>query len=385
MLNYYEILEVERSATEKEIKSAYRKLAKKWHPDTTVFEKEYAADKFKELTIAYNTLSDSERRKNYDYNLDYEKRKEAERRYREQQKQEAERRYREQQKQEAERRYREQQQEAERRYREQQKQEAERRYREQQQEAERRYREQQKQEAERRYREQQQEAERRYREQQKQEAERRYREQQDNTAKNKNSNNGVLKNLKEIMLLKLNVITDNIFIFAINNPFKIFLFNELTVAGFCFFSRNLKLYESSYYIMIISLVLLVISNFILLTLHDLMEEHKFHISNVSLKLKLSCLVFWVFFLILSDVLVYARVILVKLKGEEAAEEFGIICSNILEAWNDDLLLGYMIFIIGIIFWAFSKIFTDKITILRTFATTIMIILIIMVLDVIKAI
>ena len=75
MLNYYEILEVERSATEKEIKSAYRKLAKKWHPDTTVFEKEYAADKFKELTIAYNTLSDSERRKNYDYNLDYEKRK----------------------------------------------------------------------------------------------------------------------------------------------------------------------------------------------------------------------------------------------------------------------------------------------------------------------
>ena len=362
MLNYYEILEVERSATEKEIKSAYRKLAKKWHPDTTVFEKEYAADKFKELTIAYNTLSDSERRKNYDYNLDYEKRKEAERRYREQQKQEAERRYREQQKQEAERRYREQQQEAERRYREQQKQEAERRYREQQQEAERRYRE-----------------------QQKQEAERRYREQQDNTAKNKNSNNGVLKNLKEIMLSKLNVITDNIFIFAINNPFKIFLFNELTVAGSCFFSRNLKLYESSYYIMIISLVLLVISNFILLTLHDLMEEHKFRISNVSLKLKLSCLVFWVFFLILSDVLVYARVILVNLKGEETAEEFGIICSNILEAWNDDFVLGWIIFILGIIFWAFSKFFTDKITILRTFATTIMIILIIMVLDVIKAI
>ena len=339
MLNYYEILEVERSATEKEIKSAYRKLAKKWHPDTTVFEKEYAADKFKELTIAYNTLSDSERRKNYDYNLDYEKRKEAERRYREQQKQEAERRYREQQKQEAERRYREQQQEAERRYRE----------------------------------------------QQKQEAERRYREQQDNTAKNKNSNNGVLKNLKEIMLSKLNVITDNIFIFAINNPFKIVLFNWLTVAGFFFFSRNLKLYESSYYIMTISLVLIVISNFILLTLHDLMEEHKFRISNVSLKLKLSCLVFWVFFLILSDVLVYARVILVNLKGEETAEEFGIICSNILEAWNDDYVLGCIIFSLGIIFWAFSKIFTDKITILRTCATTIMIILIIMVLDVIKAI
>ena len=362
MLNYYEILEVERSATEKEIKSAYRKLAKKWHPDTTVFEKEYAADKFKEITIAYNTLSDSERRKNYDYNLDYEKRKEAERRYKEQQKQETERRYRERQ------------QEAERRYREQQKQEAERRYREQQQEAERRYREQQK-----------LEAERRYREQQKQEAECRYREQQDNTAKNKNSNNGVLKNLKQIMLLKLNVITDNIFTFAIYNPFKISLFNILIVGGFCFFSRNLKLYEFSYYIMITSLVLIKISGFILLTLHDLTEEHKFRISDVSLKLKLSCLVFWVFFLILSDALVYARVILVNLKGEEIAEEFGIICSDILKAWNDDFELGCVIFILGIIFWAFSKIFTDKITIFRTFATTIMIILIIMVLDVIKAI
>ena len=362
MLNYYEILEVERSATEKEIKSAYRKLAKKWHPDTTVFEKEYAADKFKEITIAYNTLTDSERRKNYDYNLDYEKRKEAERRYREQQKQEAERRYREQQKQEAECRYREQQK----------------------QEAERRYREQQKQEAECRYREQQ-EAERRYREQQKQEAERRYREKQDNITKTKKSNNSIFENLKEMLLLKFIKIIDNICVFAIYNRFKIGLFNILITAGFSFFNSGLKLYDFSYYIMVTSLILIKISDFILCSLHDLMEEHKVRISDVSLKLKLSCLVSWVFFLILSDVLIYARVILVKLKGEEAAEDFAIICSKILKAWNDDLLLGYMIFIIGIIFWAFSKIFTDKITIRKTFATTIMIILIIMALDVIKAI
>ena len=338
MLNYYEILEVERSATEKEIKSAYRKLAKKWHPDTTVFEKEYAADKFKEITIAYNTLTDSERRKNYDYNLDYEKRKEAERRYREQQKQEAERRYREQQKQEAECRYREQQ-----------------------------------------------EAERRYREQQKQEAERRYREKQDNITKTKKSNNSIFENLKEMLLLKFIKIIDNICVFAIYNRFKIGLFNILITAGFSFFNSGLKLYDFSYYIMVTSLILIKISDFILCSLHDLMEEHKVRISDVSLKLKLSCLVSWVFFLILSDVLIYARVILVKLKGEEAAEDFAIICSKILKAWNDDLLLGYMIFIIGIIFWAFSKIFTDKITIRKTFATTIMIILIIMALDVIKAI
>ena len=141
MANYYEILEVERNATDKEIKSAYRKLAKKWHPDTTQFDKEYAASKFKEVTNAYNVLSDAEARKNYDYNLDYEVRLREETRRREQARREAEAHRREQARQEAERRRKEQaRQEAERRRQEQSWQEAERRRQEMaRQEAERRH------------------------------------------------------------------------------------------------------------------------------------------------------------------------------------------------------------------------------------------------------
>ena len=156
MANYYEILEIERTSTEKEIKSAYRKLAKKWHPDTTKLDKKYAAEKFKEVTNAYNVLSDAEARKKYDYNLNYEARLREESRRREQARQEAERRRQEQARQEAERRRQEQaRQEAERRRQEQARQEAERRYQEQaRQEAERRYQEQARQEAERRYQEQ---------------------------------------------------------------------------------------------------------------------------------------------------------------------------------------------------------------------------------------
>ena len=108
MANYYEILEIERTSTEKEIKSAYRKLAKKWHPDTTKLDKKYAAEKFKEVTNAYNVLSDAEARKKYDYNLNYEARLREESRRREQARQEAERRRQEQARQEAERRRQEQ-------------------------------------------------------------------------------------------------------------------------------------------------------------------------------------------------------------------------------------------------------------------------------------
>ena len=100
MANYYEILEIERTSTEKEIKSAYRKLAKKWHPDTTKLDKKYAAEKFKEVTNAYNVLSDAEARKKYDYNLNYEARLREESRRREQARQEAERRRQEQARQE---------------------------------------------------------------------------------------------------------------------------------------------------------------------------------------------------------------------------------------------------------------------------------------------
>ena len=182
MSNYYEILEVERTATEKNIKSAYRKLAKKWHPDTTQFDKDYAAVKFKEITNAYNVLSDAEARKNYDYNLDYEVRQREETRRREQARREAEARRREQARQEAERRRQEQERiwEEERRQQVRDKQAAETRRREQaRQEAERRRQEQERQEVERRRQEQERvEAERRRQEQERVEAERRRQEQE---------------------------------------------------------------------------------------------------------------------------------------------------------------------------------------------------------------
>lgn len=63
--DYYEILGIERTADENEIKKAYRKLAKKYHPDTNKGNAQ-AEEKFKEATEAYAVLSDPEKRKQYD-------------------------------------------------------------------------------------------------------------------------------------------------------------------------------------------------------------------------------------------------------------------------------------------------------------------------------
>ena len=65
--DYYEVLGVDRTADEKEIKKAYRKLARKYHPDVAEEdEKEEATEKFKEISEAYAVLSDEEKRQRYD-------------------------------------------------------------------------------------------------------------------------------------------------------------------------------------------------------------------------------------------------------------------------------------------------------------------------------
>ena len=64
--DYYEVLGVSKSATDEEIKKAYRKLAKKYHPDANPDNKEEAEKKFKEVNEAYETLSDKQKRQMYD-------------------------------------------------------------------------------------------------------------------------------------------------------------------------------------------------------------------------------------------------------------------------------------------------------------------------------
>ena len=68
--NYYEILGVDKKATPDEIKSAYRKLAMKYHPDRNQGD-EAAAEKFKEVNEAHETLSDQQKRAAYDYELEH--------------------------------------------------------------------------------------------------------------------------------------------------------------------------------------------------------------------------------------------------------------------------------------------------------------------------
>lgn len=64
--DYYETLGVQKNATDEELKKAYRKLAKQYHPDANPNSKEEAEKKFKEVNEAYEVLSDKQKRNMYD-------------------------------------------------------------------------------------------------------------------------------------------------------------------------------------------------------------------------------------------------------------------------------------------------------------------------------
>ena len=65
MTNPYEVLGVSKNASADEIKSAYRRLAKKYHPDANPNNKA-AEEKFKEINAAYEILSDAQKKANFD-------------------------------------------------------------------------------------------------------------------------------------------------------------------------------------------------------------------------------------------------------------------------------------------------------------------------------
>lgn len=63
--DYYEILGVDRSASEQDIKRAFRRLARKWHPDVNADDTQ-AEEKFKEINEAYEVLGNADKRARYD-------------------------------------------------------------------------------------------------------------------------------------------------------------------------------------------------------------------------------------------------------------------------------------------------------------------------------
>ena len=64
--NFYEILELDKNATDVQIKNSYKKLAAKWHPDKNPNNKEEASKKFMDISEAYDVLKDAEKKKIYD-------------------------------------------------------------------------------------------------------------------------------------------------------------------------------------------------------------------------------------------------------------------------------------------------------------------------------
>ena len=67
--NHYELLEIATDASQQELRQAFRRLSKHYHPDTTELPASQAEEGFRQLQLAYLTLSDPERRRAYDSSL----------------------------------------------------------------------------------------------------------------------------------------------------------------------------------------------------------------------------------------------------------------------------------------------------------------------------
>lgn len=67
--DYYELLEISREASDEVVKNAYRALAKKYHPDINNVDDEVVQEKIRQINIAYEVLSNPEKRKQYDEQL----------------------------------------------------------------------------------------------------------------------------------------------------------------------------------------------------------------------------------------------------------------------------------------------------------------------------
>ena len=63
--DYYQVLDVDKKSSEKDIKKAFRRLARQYHPDVNP-DNPQAEERFKEINEAYEVLSDSEKRQKYD-------------------------------------------------------------------------------------------------------------------------------------------------------------------------------------------------------------------------------------------------------------------------------------------------------------------------------
>ncbi|MFB3067696.1 MAG: DnaJ domain-containing protein, partial [Acidobacteriota bacterium] len=74
--NYYKVLDAKRNSSQSEIKKAYRRLARKHHPDVNPGDKS-AEERFKQIQEAYKVLSDPDKRKIYDRYGDYRPGQEA--------------------------------------------------------------------------------------------------------------------------------------------------------------------------------------------------------------------------------------------------------------------------------------------------------------------